>query len=102
MAKGGGSQKSTTTSKPWKAVMPYARDIMAQGQNLFQNYRPQPYPGSTVAELSPETKAALQAMWDRASLGNPLVPQAQGVSSAVLGGAGGVPDAAFNFFTGAA
>src|SRR5262249_53431082 len=102
MSKGGGSssQKVKTQNKPWGPAIPYATDVLAQAQNLFSNCRPQPSPGSTVADMSPETTAALQAMWDRASGGNPLTSMGQNTMAQILAGAGGVPDSSFNFLTG--
>lgn len=101
MSKGGGStQKVKQTSKPWGPAQPYALDALGQAQNLYANYRPQAYPGSTVADLSPQTQAALQAMWDRASTGSPLTSQAQNLTSQVLAGGGGVPQQAFDFLSG--
>ena len=54
----GSSAESPQTGPP-KYVAPFIQDILKQSQNLYNNYTPQYYPNSTVAQQSPWTQQGL-------------------------------------------
>ncbi|KKM78963.1 hypothetical protein LCGC14_1354620, partial [marine sediment metagenome] len=82
---GGDRGSTTTTQDPWWAQQaPLRRGFQAAGEFLD---RPREYfPESTVIPFSPETTAAMGAQSNRAMQGNPLLGQAQGYTSDVMGG----------------
>ena len=55
---GGQPDDITQTTEPPAFVKPYIQDVLNQSRNLFQNYTPQYFPGSTVAPISPYTSQA--------------------------------------------
>jgi hypothetical protein len=72
---GGGSQQitstNTTKTEPPAYLQPYAVSLLQQGSKMAsQPY--QPYPGMTLAPLSPEHQAALYAGGQRATQGSPV------------------------------
>ena len=80
MSKGGG-QKSTGTQtvkqEPADFVKPFYTQAAQESQNLFNNFRPEFFGGSTFVPFSPETELALQAQTSRAMGGSPLMDEAQ-------------------------
>lgn len=68
--KGGSVPKNTTQttkSEPWSGQQPYLQQIFAQAQQLYNNDRPQYYPGQQVASQTADTLAGQQAFRDAAS-----------------------------------
>ena len=53
---GGQPDEITQTSEAPAYVQPYIRDVLSQGQNMYRNFTPGYFPGSTVAPLSPYTQ----------------------------------------------
>lgn len=85
--KGGGSQTTTQTNEPWGPLQDYYKEAAAAASGEFGRGPAEYFPGSTVVPFSPQSEAALDAQELRARGGNPLLPQAQGYASDVLGGA---------------
>jgi hypothetical protein len=90
---GGSSPPSNTTStvtnksEPPAYVKPYAEALLTGGSQIAsQPY--QPYPGMTVAPLSPEHQAAMYMTGQRATLGSPVQQSAQGWATDTLNGMG--------------
>lgn len=87
---GGGSQKSTGTqtvqNEPASFVAPYYNQAAKESQNLYNNFRPEYFSGSTFVPNSPETETALQAQTQRAMFGNPTVNAAQSQQEATIRG----------------
>ena len=81
---GGGSQQSQTGIDP--LLKPYITYGLNEAQQLYQSDSPQYYGGQTYVGPSQSTQQALQAAQNRAMAGNPLLTQAQGQQSNVLGG----------------
>jgi len=59
---GGGDTQTVQKADPWKGQQPYLKDIFKQSQDLYNNYAPEYFPGSTVAPLSGQTGAYLDAL----------------------------------------
>ncbi len=81
---GGGSspnpQGSTTTvqkSDPWSGQQPYLTDVFSHAQNLYDNYSPQYFQGSTVAPLDPLQSQAIALEAQRGLSGSPVGNAAQ-------------------------
>ena len=55
----GGSQNVTQKSAPWGPQQQYLLQGFGGAQNLYQNYTPQYYPGSTVEPFNPQEQQAL-------------------------------------------
>ena len=72
---GGGPQTvtstNTTKTEPPAYLQPYAVSTLQQGAKMV-NQPYQPYPGMTLAPLSPEHQAALYAGGQRATQGSPV------------------------------
>ena len=90
---GGGSsapatQTSTTQTKadPWAEQQPFLKTGFQQAESNVLNKPRQFFPGSTVVPFAPETETSLQATTNRALMGNPLLPAAQGGVLDTLGG----------------
>ena len=69
MSGGGGAPKNTTTTQktePWSGQQPFLREIFSQAQNMFQNDRPNYFPGQTIAGQTADTRAGQQAFRDAA------------------------------------
>lgn len=79
MSMGGGSQPAgdtttTTSTQPWSGAQPYLTEANQSAANLYQNYTPQYFPGSTYQPLTGTQSQALQTT---ANLGaNPSVQAA--------------------------
>jgi hypothetical protein len=80
MSKGGGMKSTgaqTVKQEPADFVKPYYEQAAQESQNLYNEYRPEFFGGSTYVPFSPETELALQAQTSRAIGGSPLVDEAQ-------------------------
>ena len=90
---GGGSAPKNTTStvtqksEPPAYVKPYAEALLSGGAQIA-NQPYQPYPGMSVAPLSPEHQAAMYMTGQRATLGSPVQSAAQGWTTDTLLGRG--------------
>src|SRR5690606_27224239 len=87
MSKGGGKTTTTTNSEPWKGQQPYLTFGFGEARKIYDSGAPQYFPGQTLAGIDPAQTAALNATEQRAMMGNPLVPMAQGQIYDTLGGA---------------
>ena len=83
---GDGRGSTTTTQDPWSAQQQPLRTGFAEAEANVLNRPTEFFPGSTVVPFAPETTAAMGAQSNRALQGNPLLGQAQGYTSDVLGG----------------
>lgn len=84
----GGSDKTTTRqdSSPWKEQIPYLKYGMEEAARLYQDASPIYYPGSTVAQFSPEQNQAFDMIRARATGGNATMDAAENYTRNVLGG----------------
>lgn len=86
---GGGSNKQTTSSEPWKGIQPYLTDIFQLAQNQYRNTAPQYYPGQTFAPMDPlqmgAQQMALSQVFGNSSLPQWWSPQMPGPSGALQG-----------------
>jgi hypothetical protein len=84
-AAGGGDATSTASRDLPAWLQPYAQSYLGRADALSQ--RPfEAYSGQRVANLSPDQQTAMTQVRDLATVGNPLVNQAQGQQSNVIGG----------------
>lgn len=92
---GGGQQSApsttttTQTSQPWAQQVPYLLSGFQGAQNLYQNYTPSYYPGSTVAPQSSDTQAAIAAEYARGATGSPVTTAADNAATKQLSNGGG-------------
>lgn len=91
MSGGGGKTKEQTTTvnqSPWSEQIPLWKTSYQRLNDLYKagGLRINPYPGQTVAHLSPETEQAWGMMAERAQGGSPLNAAAKGYYGDVLGG----------------
>lgn len=70
-------QTATTNTAPWEGQQPYLREAFQGAQDLYRAGAPAYYGGSTVAEQSPYTAQANQAIANLALNGNPAVNAGQ-------------------------
>lgn len=97
--KGGGGAQNTTTStvaEPWQGVQPYMtggdidgrpiRGAYPIAQGIFEGGPPGFYPGSTLAQQSPYTQAAIGLQAERGLYGSPMVQAAQNSVGNIAGG----------------
>ena len=91
MSSGGGDQPTQTVTQrtdtsPWSEQQEPLKFGFGEAKRLYDSSQPQFFPGSTVVPFSPESSQALAQMKERATTGNPLLPQAQQYASQSLGG----------------
>lgn len=79
-------QKQTQKAEPWAPIRPMLMQGFGDLQKRYSQGAPGFFPGSTVAGMSGFTRDSLNAMADRARTGNPLMDQAGGEISKILGG----------------
>jgi hypothetical protein len=80
------TETKTTTEAPAYA-QPYIKDALASAQAAIDNGSPNYYPGSTVIDLSDETKAAQQSILDTAGNGSRIIKNGQNAVNGVTTGA---------------
>lgn len=84
-AAGSGPETTTSAQDLPEWLRPYAQSMLGRADALSQ--RPyEAYPGQRVANLSGDQQLAMTQIRDLATVGNPLVNQAQGQQSNVIGG----------------
>ena len=83
---GSTTTNTTNTTEPWPKQKPFLQTGFQQAESNVLNRPLEYFPGSTVVPFSPESQGALGAQTNRAVQGNPLLGQAQGYTSDVLGG----------------
>lgn len=87
---GGGTKKQTTTvnNAPWSEQIPLWKNSFQRLNDLHRSggLRVNPYPGQTVAPVSPETDQAWGMIADRAQMGSPLNTLAKSYYGDVLSG----------------
>lgn len=84
-----GTQKVVSQTNPPTAVQPYIGPAAQAAQGLYQAGGPKVNPGSTVANLSPETQQGWAATAARATNGSPLTSAAQNWARGTLDGSSG-------------
>jgi hypothetical protein len=62
----------TTTSTPWAAQQPYLEQGFQAASNLYNNYTPQYYPGSTVSPLNSQQTTGLNSIYNYGMNGSPV------------------------------
>ena len=78
MSKGGGSQRTITSSTGAPAfAQPFLQYGMQEAKDIYQSAAPQYYPKSTVVGFSPETQMALSGYRSAATAGSPMIPAVQ-------------------------
>ena len=77
---------STTTTQVDPTIQPFLSYGLTEAQRLYQAGGPQYYPGQTYVGPSETTQTGLQALEQRARMGNPLLGQAQGAISGAIQG----------------
>ena len=83
---GKGSSDTTTSTSPWSGLQPYLSTGFEAAFNDVLNNPLEFFPNSTVTPFSPETEYGLGAMTNRAAMGSPLNPAAQGQVMDTLSG----------------
>jgi hypothetical protein len=87
---GGGSktQKVTQSETPWSEQIPLWKNSYKRLNSLYKSgaLRVNPYPGQTVASISPETSQAWNMISNRAQAGSPLNNLSKGYVGDVLSG----------------
>jgi hypothetical protein len=91
MSGGGGqtkTQKVTQSSSPWSEQVPLWKTSYDRLNTLYKagNLRVNPYPGQTVAPISPETGQAWGMIANRAQAGSPLTAMSNTYAGDVLSG----------------
>lgn len=69
---------TTTTTSIDPTIQPYLQYGLTEAQKMYQAGGPQYYGGQTYVSPSETTQTGLQALEERAKLGNPLLQSAQG------------------------
>ena len=78
---------TTTTSQIDPTIQPFLTYGLTEAQKLYQGGGPQYYGGQTYVSPSETTQTGLQALEQRAKLGNPLLQSAQGqLQNTISGG----------------
>lgn len=88
MGGGGGGQRQTTTTSIDPNILPYVKNILSEGQRLYQSQTPSFFPGQTYVSPSAATQEALQMAKERALSGSPLIKAAQAEQLATIQGKG--------------
>lgn len=81
----GGQQDVTQKSAPWGPQQQYLKEGFAQAENLFKNYTPQYYSGSTVAPFNDAQQQALTGIENTAQ-NNPFTQNAMNFGNALESG----------------
>jgi hypothetical protein len=77
---------STTTSQIDPTIQPFLSYGLTEAQRLYQAGGPQYYAGQTFVSPSQTTQTGLQALEQRATMGNPLLGAAQGAVQGAIQG----------------
>lgn len=79
----GGSKKQKVEQKiePWSGAVPYIQQALQGAQQQYEGYRPQYYPGATVAPFAPAQMAAQNYLQQYAGGVQPYIDQAQRMST---------------------
>ena len=92
---GGGSspapapaQTTTTVEKqdPWEGQQPFLKKGFSEAERIYDDLKPEYFPNSTLADISPETNVALDLRTQRALAGSPVMNAAQQQLTDTLGG----------------
>lgn len=86
MSGGSGKTTSNTVAEPPAFIQPYLKDAANQSVGIYDQGPKQYFPGSTVVPFSPQTQQALDLIQQRGTNGSPLVDQAKGYNTDVVGG----------------
>lgn len=76
----------TTSTQIDPTIQPFLSYGLGEAQRLYQAGGPQYYPGQTYVAPSQTTQTGLQALEQRASMGNPLLSAAQQQTQGTIGG----------------
>lgn len=82
----GGSDSVTQSTEPWSGQQPYISEGLQRAQQLFQGYRPEYYPGTTVAPFTQADLASQQYLQDYAQNVQPLIGAGQQTAGFLAGG----------------
>lgn len=74
---GGGSTQTVQKADPWKGQQPYLKKGFAQAEERLLDTDPTYFPGSTVAEFTPDTQQAMGMIRQEALQGSQIAPAAQ-------------------------
>lgn len=96
MSGGGGDTETTQKTEPWEGQQPYLHHIFSEANRLYRRQRPEYFPGSTVAPLSPETTQAQDYLRQYAGPGGPAAQTAQQLTGAQQFALGPVLDVGSN------
>jgi hypothetical protein len=84
---------TNTNSEPWEPAQPYLKDVMAQGQTLFNNTQgAKPWTGNVNAPMFPWQRRGLQATYNLARQPVPGLMQAQSMATGLMQNNGMTPD----------
>jgi hypothetical protein len=81
-----GNTTTTQTTNPWSGQQPYLTDVFSRAQNLYDNYSPQYFTGSTVAPLDPLQSQAIDLEAQRGLAGSPVQSAAAQTAQDFLNG----------------
>lgn len=82
----GGGGGGSTEIVPWAPVEPYAKEIIGEAQDQYQNYNPTMYPYSGVAPLNPYQTLSADLTAQRALEGSPLTAAGQDAAGSIASG----------------
>lgn len=82
----GTTATTTTTSQIDPTIQPFLSYGLKEAQTLYEKGGPQYYAGQTYVSPSQQTTTGLQALEQRARMGNPLLGQAQLGIAGLIGG----------------
>lgn len=74
---GGGGQSTVQKADPWSGQQPYLKKGFAEAERVLLDQDPTYFPGSTVAEFTPDTEQAMGMIRQEALQGSELAPAAQ-------------------------
>jgi hypothetical protein len=84
---------TNTTSQPWEAAQPYLRDVMGQGQSLFnQTNNAKPWTSNVNAPMHAWQSRGLQSIYNTARKPVPGLAQAQRMATGLMQNNGMTPE----------
>lgn len=83
---GGGDSTQTVVNSPWGPAEGYIKDIMKEGQRLYNETGPDYFPNATYVPFSPQSQTAMTLAQNRALMGSPLIEQGKDLTMSTLQG----------------